>query len=278
MSSTKIAGGLYHYRDLDAKGEGERAALRMQARADEPASRAMFEALIEPRLKSRQFRRILEVGCGTGALARRIAMHSGAEVFATDKSAEMIRFASELTTSRNVNFAAWDATKNFEFPFGEGAFDLIVSSVVVPYLSDDETRALVRSLAARLCPSGLLFFLEQDLRTDSIAFPDPELCTRVLLKDERTIRPTMCLGLRAPMREAGLVLESTRSFLWTDSSYGPYLRDLLPRVADDALAAKRISVSERHFFCDSLDQMAENGDFHYSLVYHAIVGRRADVV
>lgn len=278
MSSTNLAGGLYHYRDLDAKGEGERAALRMQARADEPASRAMFEALVEPRLAGAPLKRILEVGCGSGALARRIAMHSGAEVFATDKSAEMIRFATGIAPFGNVRFAEWDATNNFEFPFGDAPFDLILSSVVVPYLSDDETRTLVRALAARLSPGGLLFFLEQDLRTDSIAFPDADLCTRVLSKDARALRSTMALGLRAPMRETGLALESTRSFLWTEAHYGPYLRDLLPRMAEDALTAKRITDSERRFFCHSLDQMAENGDFHYSLVYHAIVGRRAAVV
>ena len=265
--------GVYDYAQLDARGEGQAAAARMEARAEEAASEALFTALVAP-LLGPDTKRILEVGCGPGALARRVARNAPhAQVFGSDKSETMIALAKERAPY--IEFAAWDVNDEAAFPFDPALrFDLILSSVMVPYLSDDETMALGSHLAARLAPRGVLAFIEQDLQTDALTYPSYELLSRVLAKDERKIHRTMALGLRPCLRDAGLGLLPRASFLWTSETYGPYLRDLFGHLTADAVASGSLREDERATFGVTLEELSARGDFGYAIVYHRIAGRR----
>lgn len=281
--------GIPHYRDLDLSGEARAAAERLEDRAREAASDAMFDELVVPLLEPSPAN-VLEVGCGTAALSRRIARLSpGAIVHATDKSEGMLAAAREYAESEaranagpnaGVNaggkliLGRWDALDAGSFPFEPGLrFGLILSSVVVPYLDDEQTAALVRDLASRLAPGGVLAFVEQDLMTDAVNFPRFDLTRRVLARDERDLKTTLTLGLRPLLRGARLELLPRRSFLWTDDGYGPYTRELLARLADAALETGRITAAEREEWGNGLDDLADAGDFYYGLVYHRVAGR-----
>ena len=167
-----------------------------------------------------------------------------------------------------------DALDTAAFPAAVECFDLIVSSVVVPYLDDAQTGELVRALAARLTPGGTLAFIEQDLKTDSVNYPSYDLWHRVYAKDKWKLKPTLNLGLRPLLRASGLELLPRRSFLWTDEDYGAYTQELLGRFADSACEHGRITVAERDEWKATLAALREQGDFYYGLVYHSIAGRR----
>ncbi|MBA2442285.1 MAG: methyltransferase domain-containing protein [Rubrobacter sp.] len=273
--------GMPDYHDLDVSGEARAAAGRMEARARAPASGALFDYLLSPLLEPAP-RRVLEVGCGTAALARRVAGRlPEATVYATDKSAGMLAAAkghAEAETLENLHLGRWDVLDPASFPFvSAGPFDLVLSSVVVPYLDDRQTASLVGDLSSRLAPGGVVAFVEQDLQTDSVNYPDFDLLRRVYAKDRRALERTMSLGLRPLLREAGLELLPRRSFLWTDEEYGPYTRELLGSIADAAREAGRITAAERREWGETLDGLAAAGDFYYGLVYHRVAGRRPGV-
>lgn len=257
--------GLPDYAQLDLSGEAVAAAARMEARAADPASLRLFDALVRPLLVGAE--RILEVGCGTGALARRIAAACGAEVVATDKSEGMLQVAIAL--GGRVGFERWDV---LEEGGPAGDFDLIVSSVMVPYLDSAVAERVVVTLAGRLADGGRLAFIEQDLQTDALHFPDFGLLRRVIAKDQRALRPHLALGLRALLRSAGLVLDPRASHLWATESFGPYLSDLLGAMARDAVAAGRIDEAEHVRWNATLAALADRGDFAYSLLYHRMSG------
>lgn len=266
--------GIPAYHDLDERGEALSAARRMEDRAEVPASEAMFEELVAP-LLSPDPRAVLEVGCGTAALSRRVARRlPDSRVYAVDKSAGMLRFAAEQDGELgNLRLGRWDVTEPREFPFEEGVFDLILSSVLVPYLDDEKTTALVKDLASRLAPGGVLAFVEQDLASDSVNFPRYGLFHRVCGKDSRDLGDTISLGLRLLLRDAELEPLPRISFLWTDEEYLPYTRGLLTGFADAALRDGRITSGEREEWTETLERQAASGDFYYGLVYHRIAGR-----
>ena len=269
-----VTESLPDYRNLDLSGEASTAAGRMEARAQEPASVAMFDTLIAPLLGTR-VRDVLDIGCGTSSLARRIGTAlPEARVRAVDKSAGMLKVAAHLAREEGlsrIDFQPWDVVEESSFPFGTGTFDLIVSSVMTVYLSDEEVVDLIGRLVRRLKPGGMLAFVEQDLMSDAVNDASG-MFIKIVEKDKRAIKPTMTLGLGQVMREAGLRLLPRISYLWTDDRYGPYTRELLERFADSASGRGTVSAAEAGVFKDLLRRQAEEGCFYYGLVYHRIAG------
>ena len=92
-------------------------------------------------------RRVLEVGCGPGELAERIATELGAEVVAIDIAVRMV----ELACSRGVDARVGDVQ---ELPFAEGEFDCAVAAWMLFHVPDLDLG--VRELARVLRPGGRL--------------------------------------------------------------------------------------------------------------------------
>lgn len=92
-------------------------------------------------------RRVLEVGCGMGNFAERVARGTQAEVVATDVSPRMV----ELARERGLDARIADVQG---LPFAEGEFDCAVANAML-YHVEDLDRALAE-LARVLEPGGRL--------------------------------------------------------------------------------------------------------------------------
>lgn len=256
--------GIPDYKNLDLSGEAEIAARNMEDRAREPASQMLFDRLVAPLAAAS----VLEFGCGTGALAGRLAS-IGASILATDKSAVMIGAAKTLHPE--ISFAVWDVTDPNSV-LEAGGFDLIVSSVVAPYFSGEETVAVIARLREMLKPGGVLAFIEQDIETLEIASSLPDFTARIVQRTlASTKNPYRCLGL-APLLE--LEPLPVVSFDWTDRTYCPYIRRLLDRTAKDMIGAGEASEEEAKAWLEEMESRSTNGDFLYSLTYRRIAGRK----
>ena len=86
-------------------------------------------------------RRVLDLGTGTGAVARLVAeRYPEAEVVGADIAAQMIEEARRLTDSSRVTYQVADAQK---LPFADGSFDLITLGNMIPFF--DELARVVAS-------------------------------------------------------------------------------------------------------------------------------------
>jgi SAM-dependent methyltransferase len=101
-----------------------------------------FEAVAEA-----EPRRVLEVGCGMGNFAERVARTTSADVVATDLSPRMVEIARE----RGLDARVADVQ---ELPFEDGEFDCAVANAML-YHVENLGRALVE-LKRVLGPSGRL--------------------------------------------------------------------------------------------------------------------------
>ncbi|HEY69949.1 MAG TPA: methyltransferase domain-containing protein [Anaerolineae bacterium] len=107
--------------------------------------------------------RVLEIGCGTGALARRMA-GKGANVTAVDVSPDMLAEAQRQLDARDlagsVSFEHMDATLIGE-RLPVAAFDRIVASLVFSELSPDEQRHVLQNCRWLLAPDGRLLIVDE---------------------------------------------------------------------------------------------------------------------
>lgn len=77
--------------------------------------------------------RVLDVGCGTGAVTEAALAVGAAEVVGLDASASYVETARGRLAGRPVRFEVGDATK---LPFPDASFDAVVSGLVLNFLPD----------------------------------------------------------------------------------------------------------------------------------------------
>lgn len=140
----------------------QRISKAFSAAASGYDSAAGFQDRIAARLAARlaalpplpEGARVLEVGCGTGLLTRRLraALGGGADILATDLSPAMVAQAqAALGHESRLGFAAMDA----EAPtLADGSIALIVSSLAAQWFSD--LSEALAGLARLLAPGGRL--------------------------------------------------------------------------------------------------------------------------
>jgi SAM-dependent methyltransferase len=120
--------------------------------------RVAVEAIAEA-----QPRRVLEVGCGWGELAARVAAETGAEVVAVDVSPRMV----ELARQRGVDARVGDVQ---QLELADGEFDCALAAWMLYHVPDLERG--IAELARVLRPGGRLALATWD--------PEPDSFTRAL--------------------------------------------------------------------------------------------------
>ncbi len=105
-------------------------------------------------LRAAGVRTVLELGCGTGHDAARLA-GAGYTVTAVDVSGEAIGQA-QASYGSAARFMAADMTGRLPFP--DGSFDAVMSNVALHMFPDRVTRAVFAEVGRLVRPGGLLVF------------------------------------------------------------------------------------------------------------------------
>jgi SAM-dependent methyltransferase len=105
-------------------------------------------------LREAGVRTILELGCGTGNDAARLA-GEGYPVTAIDLSGEAIEQA-QARFGAMVRFVVADMTQRL--PFADGGFGAVMSNVAMHMFPDGVTRAVFAEVARLVRPGGLFLF------------------------------------------------------------------------------------------------------------------------
>jgi ubiquinone/menaquinone biosynthesis C-methylase UbiE len=156
-----------------------------------PAGRAWEELSGRTLAVLGDFRRLVDIGCGTGRFAAFAKARRGGRVWGVDPSAEMLRRAREQPGAGGIG---WKQAPAERLPFRSGWFDAAHMHLVVHTLPDRP--AALREIARVLMPGGRIaiatFAMEHFARfylnpyfpsiasIDGARFPDPGELTREL--------------------------------------------------------------------------------------------------
>jgi tRNA (cmo5U34)-methyltransferase len=144
-----------------------------------PCFDAFYGAAVQAlALADRPPARVLDLGAGTGVLARHITgAHPAAELTLLDDSPAMLAEARKALGDR----AAY-VTADFEAPLPAGPWDAVVSALAIHHLADDGKRDLIGRVHEALAPGGVFVNAEQ------ILGPTPALDAAYLARQEAGAR------------------------------------------------------------------------------------------
>jgi SAM-dependent methyltransferase len=125
---------------------------------DGPLAHRLVPLTVAVCWRARAGSRVLDLGCGTGELARALTA-SGLRVTGCDISPQMLRHARDRGGCAGWVRLAPDWRR---LPFASGAFDVVVATSVLEYV--DEPAAVLRECARVLRPGGVMLYTVPDLR------------------------------------------------------------------------------------------------------------------
>jgi ubiquinone/menaquinone biosynthesis C-methylase UbiE len=162
--------------------------------------------------------RVLDVGCGTGALAVRLA-RQGCYITGIDISPRMLAQAAERVRAEamesQVVFQELGAV-DLDTGFPDASFDVVVSTLVLSELSEDEIEYTLQEIGRILRPKGKLMVADEVMpdsplgRLGTFLFRLPFAVLAYLLTQNTTHRVA---GLRERIERGGYRIVDIENYL-----------------------------------------------------------------
>ncbi len=166
---------------------------------------------------------VLDAGCGSGAVTRRVAATFPAvTVFGCDRSGSRVRRAAAQAAARTAPAPVFEVGDLTALPHPHGTFDLILLRFVLEHLDPDRRRAVIAEARRCLRPGGAVLVSELDGLFSGVHPQPPEIRQGLDL-----LRRAGCPGLESGREVAQALLEQGFSDLRVrtvaSSFFGPEL-------------------------------------------------------
>jgi ubiquinone/menaquinone biosynthesis C-methylase UbiE len=250
----------------------ERLAEVLELRAADPAQQAMLEDYLGD-LPLPDGARVLEVGCGTGAVARTLAVRPGVgEVVGLDPSPVFVERARQIAAG--VDHLSYVVGSGTALPFDDGAFDAVVFHTVLSHIPD--AGAGLAEAARVTTAGGALAAFDGDYATTTVATGDHdplqacvEAALSALVHDRHLVR-----RLGTLVRAAGWEVVRLRSHGYVEAEDPAYMLTIVDRGADTLAAAGRIGGPAADALKAEARRRAAAGEFFGHIAYASLIGRR----
>lgn len=218
--------------------------------------------------------RVLEIGCGTGAVARALAvLPQVREVVGIDPSEIFIERARRLASrNRRVSFVVGDGR---ELPFDDASFDAVVCHTSLCHIPGPER---VLAEAARVASAGgRLAVFDGDYATTTVAISDndplqacADALVATLVHDRFLVRHLPVL-----LCNARWVVVGVRSHGYVETAEPRYMLTIVDRGADALVADGRLGEEAAEALKREARCRAERGAFFGHIAYASTIAIRA---
>ncbi len=250
----------------------ERLAEVLELRAADTAQQAMLEDYLGD-LALPDGARVLEVGCGTGAVARTLAVRPGVgEVVGLDPSPVFVQRAREI--AGGIGSLSYVVGGGTALPFDNGAFDAVVFHTVLSHIPD--AGAALAEAARVTAVGGALAAFDGDYATTTVAAGDHDplqacvdAAMDALVHDRFLVR-----RLGTLVRAAGWEVVRLRSHGYVESEDPGYMFTLVDRGADTLVAAGRLGAPAAEALKAEARRRVAASEFFGHIAYASLIARR----
>jgi len=264
------------WRAIDRQPRPERYVRMMESRGQTPT---------QARLRRRFLRfcrivpgwRVLEVGSGSGVVARDLAALVGprGRVTGLDRSRVVLaaarRRAREERLDRRLEFRLGDAAA---LPFRTGRFDCALAVTVLLHVA--RPQAMLRELVRVTRPGGVVGLQDQDFGTQVLDHPDRELTRRIFEGVTARLYREPFSGRTLVRRLVELGVERVRLLadVYQVRRLDPFTHSLLERRAANAVQFGLVSARGAARWVGEAERADAAGHFVFSFNYYGAAGTK----
>ena len=250
----------------------ERLAGVLETRGADPQQQAMRRDFLGA-IELPEQARVLEVGCGTGVLTRRLAgLPDVGEVLGVDPAGFLIERARSLATGfANLRFEVGDGRA---MPLEDRSFDLVVFDSTLSHVPGPE-RALAEALRV-LRPGGQVALFDGDYATATVALGDHDPLQACVAATMASSVHDRWFVRRAPglVRGAGFADLTFRSHGFVELGDGQYMLSVVDRGADLLAAAGQLGDAAAAALKAEARRRVAAGSFFGHIAYGSVRARR----
>jgi SAM-dependent methyltransferase len=247
-------------------------AAALEIRAADPQQRAMLEIYLNDAVLHAGSR-VLEIGCGTGAVTRVLAGWPGvAEAIGVDPSPAFVTKARAL--ARGIPTLSFHEADGHAAPFGDGTFDAVVLHTTLCHVREPE--AMLGEAVRLLRPGGCLAVFDGDYATATLATKagDPlDVCAEAF-REHFVHDPWLVRRLPALLRGAGVTIVRVRSYGYVEMLEPGFMLQSWVDLGADALvtSGRRDAAGAAALKAEARRRVAR-GEYFGHIAYMSFVAR-----
>jgi ubiquinone/menaquinone biosynthesis C-methylase UbiE len=219
---------------------------------------------------------VLDLGCGTGVLARAIAARDGfaGTVTGIDQSPEFIAAAETLAAddgvADRVEFAVADA---HELPFPAATFDSVVAHTLISHVRDPLT--VLTEVARVTRPGGVVAIFDGDYASLTFGCSDRALgqAMEPALRSTIMTSPRVMRELPRLLPRAGLRLTATQAHVYAEAGSSTFMLNLAETYAPLTVAGGQLPAADVDAWLADQRRSAADGTFFAACNYYAYIAR-----
>jgi ubiquinone/menaquinone biosynthesis C-methylase UbiE len=262
-----------HITDAD-EATLEQVAAAMEMRAKDARQQEILDTYLR-RIAWPRGARVVEVGCGTGAIARALAARPEvADVVGVEPSPGLVKRAHELAADlANISFVEADGR---DVPLTDGSFDVAVVHTVLSHVPDPHR--LVSEVHRLLRPGGWAAFFDGDYATMTVAraADDPLQACAAAFAEHFIHDPWVMRRLSRLSEDLGFVDPVVDSHGYLQVGDAPYLLSIVTRGAAALRGDGVVDTELAEALVAEADRRVRNGTFFGFIAYLSLVARRSD--
>jgi ubiquinone/menaquinone biosynthesis C-methylase UbiE len=257
--------------DKQAREHAERLELRAKAES-EAAIRDEYLGL----LAVKPGERVLDVGCGSGAVTRSLAQRvmPGGRAIGIDTSPALLKVARELADEARLGgLVAFEEGDCRKLPFPDEAFDGVIAATTLCHVPDAQTGLADMVRVTRRGGRIGVFDLDGDL---SLFSHSDRVLTRKIVtaySDQAWVNALLVRELPARMAQLGVLDVKARGFMPIER--GGYYANRAQRCAEAAAKVGVITAEERDRWLEELQARLAANEFIGGQVHLFVWGTRA---